>query len=86
MRKRLLLTIMMVCCCTAAFAQKGSDYMVAFKVPNANVPFDVKGEGKEFRVKWGMDTSWNNSTNVNRGVAHYGKGLFEHGRISFQPS
>ncbi len=64
----------------------GADYMVAFKKANANVAFDVNSEGEPFYVKWGMDTSWNWDYNVNRGVAHFGKGNFELGRISFQPN
>ena len=85
MKKGILLALMITINCLCASAQKGSDFMVAMKVANANVPFDVNGKGEEFRVKWGMDTSWNWDYNVNRGVAHYGKGLFELGRISFQP-
>ena len=69
-----------------AYAQTGSDYMQAFKKADADIPFDVNAEGKEFRVKWGMDTAWDWDYNVNRGVAHIGKGNFETGRVSFQPN
>jgi hypothetical protein len=43
-------------------------------------------EGKEFVVRWGMDTAWNSSENVRRGTNHIGKEYISTGRISFQPS
>lgn len=85
MNKHLLLTIV-TCLALTANAQTGSDYMQAFKIADANVTFDVNAKGKEFRVKWGMDTAWNWDFNVYCGVAHIGKGNFETGRISFQPT
>ncbi|MDE7117290.1 MAG: hypothetical protein K2O61_01445, partial [Bacteroidaceae bacterium] len=85
MNKHLLLTIV-TCLTLTANAQTGSDYMQAFKIADANVAFDVNAKGKEFRVKWGMDTAWNWDFNVYCGVAHIGKGNFETGRISFQPT
>lgn len=67
-------------------AQTGADFMVAMKTTNVIVPFDISAEGQEYRVNWGMDTAWNWDFNVNRGVAHIGKGNFAYGRISFQPT
>lgn len=64
----------------------GADYMKAMKVADTNIVFDVNAEGTPFRVKWGMDTAWDWDFNVDRGVAHIGKGNFETGRISFQPN
>ena len=60
--------------------------MVAMKTTDVIVPFDISAEGQEYRVNWGMDTAWNWDYNVNRGVAHIGKGNFAYGRISFQPT
>lgn len=73
---------------TGGFAQTptGADFMTAMKKANVNVVFDVNSEGEPFRVKWGMDTAWDWDWNVTRGVNYYGKGLFETGRISFQPN
>ncbi len=68
------------------FAQTGTDYLNAYKISNCTIAFDVEGEGQPFNVKWGMDTAWDWDFNVNRGVAHIGKGNFETGRISFQPN
>lgn len=65
-------------------AQTSSDYLKAYTKADCTIPYDVKAEGKEYRVNWGMDTAWDWSYNVNRGVAHYGTN-FQTGRISFQP-
>ena len=85
MKQNSLLIALLLASATA-YAQTGSDYMQAFKKANVDIPFDVNAEGKEFRVKWGMDTAWDWDYNVNRGVAHIGKGNFETGRVSFQPN
>lgn len=69
-----------------ATAQTSSDFMTAMKKANVNILFDITAQGQEYRVKWGMDTAWNWDFNVNRGIAHIGKGNFETGRISFQPN
>lgn len=63
----------------------GADFLKAYKASDCTIPFDVNGEGETFRVKWGMDTAWDWDYNVNRGIAHIGKGNFETGRVSFQP-
>lgn len=68
-----------------ATAQTGADYLKAYKVADCTIPFDVNAEGEAFHVKWGMDTAWDWDFNVNRGIAHFGKGNFETGRVSFQP-
>ena len=60
--------------------------MTAFKAADTNIAFDVNNEGQPFRIKWGMDTAWNWDFNVKRGINHIGKGNFETGRISFQPT
>ena len=60
--------------------------MQAMKKADVDIVFDVKDTGNEYRVKWGMDTAWNWDFNVYRGIAHIGKGNFETGRISFQPT
>ena len=87
MRKVIITALaIMALCISKITAQTGADFMKAFKPATVNVPFDVSAEGKEFRVKWGMDTAWNWDFNVNRGIAHIGKGNFETGRISFQPN
>lgn len=62
-----------------------ADFLQACKVTDCTIPFDVNSEGTPFRVKWGMDTAWDWDYNVNRGIAHIGKGNFETGRVSFQP-
>ncbi len=62
-----------------------ADFLKAYKVTDCTIPFDINAEGEAFRVKWGMDTAWDWDYNVNRGIAHIGKGNFETGRVSFQP-
>ena len=64
----------------------GSDWMRAYKVTKAVVPYCVAEPGKEFRVKWGMDTAWDSETNVRRGIAFIGKQQIELARASFTPN
>ena len=64
----------------------GSDWMRAYKVTKAVVPYCVADPGKEFRVKWGMDTAWDSETNVRRGIAFIGKQQIELARASFTPN
>ena len=85
MKKRLFLGMMVLSAITAQ-AQTSADFMQAMKKADVDITFDVTDTGKEYRVKWGMDTAWNWDFNVNRGIAHIGKGNFETGRISFQPT
>lgn len=79
--------------CMAAFligiqakAQKSTDFMQAFEMPDCTINFDIHDEGQEFRVNWGMDTAWDSEANVTRGVNYIGKENFSTGRLSFQPT
>lgn len=84
--KRKLLTAVMAAAAIGMQAQTSSDTQRAFPVSDFTIPFDVNDSGKTFHVKWGMDTAWDWDWNVLKGVAHYGKGNFETGRLSFQPT
>lgn len=86
--KKLFAAIVLSAFAANSFAQSpsGADYLQAMKKANVNVVFDVNSEGEPFHIKWGMDTAWDWDWNVIRGVNYYGKGLFETGRISFQPN
>ena len=86
MKKELLFLAVALAPFVGADAQTGADYMQAFKKADTDITFDVNAEGKPFRIKWGMDTAWNWDFNVRRGINHIGKGNFETGRISFQPT
>lgn len=86
MKKTLLYSAIALAAVAAKAQTTGADYMQAFKVADTDIVFDVNSEGEPFRVKWGMDTAWDWDFNVNRGIAHIGKGNFETGRISFQPN
>lgn len=50
------------------------------------IPFDWNDAGKEFRIRWGLDTAWDDVSNVRRGTNFIGKENMATGRISFQPS
>lgn len=50
------------------------------------IPFDWNDAGKEFRIRWGLDTAWDDVSNVRRGTHFIGKENMATGRISFQPS
>ena len=85
MKKNLLLTIFVLGALTAT-AQTGADYLKAAQKADVEIVFDLSAEGKEYKVNWGMDTAWDWDFNVNRGIAHIGKGNFATGRVSFQPN
>ena len=70
----------------SATAQTGADYLKAAQKADVEIVFDLSAEGKEYKVNWGMDTAWDWDFNVNRGIAHIGKGNFATGRVSFQPN
>ena len=69
-----------------ATAQTGADFLKAQRRADVEIVFNLSAEGKEYKVNWGMDTAWDWDFNVNRGVAHIGKGNFATGRVSFQPN
>ncbi len=85
MKKNLLLTIFVLGALNAT-AQTGADFLKAQRRADVEIVFDLSAEGKEYKVNWGMDTAWDWDFNVNRGVAHIGKGNFTTGRVSFQPN
>lgn len=80
------LSLLLVSGSIQAQTPSGADYIKAYKKANCTIPFDINAEGEPFRIKWGMDTAWDWDWNVTRGVNYYKKGLFETGRISFQPN
>lgn len=53
---------------------------------SSTVPFSWNDVGREFVVRWGMDTAWDDESNVGRGTNYIGKQNMSTGRISFQPS
>ena len=85
MKKNLLLTIFVLGALNAT-AQTGADFLKAQRRADVEIVFNLSAEGKEYKVNWGMDTAWDWDFNVNRGVAHIGKGNFATGRVSFQPN
>lgn len=86
MKKTLLYSAIAIASLSANAQTTGADFMKALKVADTDIVFDVNAEGAPLRVKWGMDSAWDWDFNVNRGIAHIGKGNFETGRISFQPN
>ena len=86
MKQRLFTISVLLCTFLMAAAQTGADYLKASpRRADVTITFNVADEGKEYRVNWGMDAAWDWDFNVNRGVAHIGKGNFATGRVSFQP-
>lgn len=69
-----------------AQVQTASENMKAWKVPNCTIPFDINYEGEPFRIRWGMDTAWDDANNVKRGIAFIGKEQLELARVSFNPN
>lgn len=61
-------------------------FLTAWPKADRSVPFLFAGEGREFRVLWGMDTAWDSEGNVRCGTNHIGKACMGTGRISFQPN
>jgi len=60
--------------------------MVANKITDGVLPFDIKAEGKQLPIIWGLDTAWPDEGNIRRGTAFIGKENLGTGRVSFQPS
>ena len=63
-----------------------SMWMQAPATGSTQVAYQFAGEGKEIRLRWGMDTAWNDGNNVRRGAIHIGKENLTYGRLSFQPT
>ena len=83
--RHFLLTLAALTAMTAT-AQTGADFLKAStRKADVTINFNVADEGEEYKVNWGMDAAWDWDFNVNRGVAHIGKGNFATGRVSFQP-
>ena len=70
---------------TADFRPSHASMYLQPSVGSTTVPFDWNDVGREFVVRWGMDTAWDDEGNVRRGTNHIGKNLISTGRISFQP-
>ena len=60
-----------------------SMWMLAPETGSTQVAYQFAGEGKEIRLRWGMDTAWNDGNNVRRGAIHIGKENLTYGRLSF---
>lgn len=73
---------------TNAVAQiaTASQNLVANKITDGVLPFDIYAQGKQLPIIWGMDTAWPDEGNIKRGIAFIGKENFGTGRVSFQPS
>jgi hypothetical protein len=71
-----------------AYAQvaSASQNLVANKITDGNLPFDIFAEGKKYPIIWGLDTAWPDEGNIKRGTAFIGKEHLGTGRVSFQPS
>ena len=50
-----------------------SIYLTTPVTAEVNVPFRLSDEGIKLPIRWGMDTAWNNSGNMRRGINHIGK-------------
>ena len=66
-------------------AEHASQWMMAPSASTTRVNYQYDGEGLEYRIRWGMDTAWNDAGNVARGTNHIGKENISYGRVSFQP-
>lgn len=69
-----------------AQTEKASDNVKAWKITNCVVPFDTNAKGETFKIKWGLDTAWDDETNIKRGIAFIGKDYIELARASFNPN
>lgn len=63
-----------------------SQWLVAPVGAATQVSFGFDDPGTPYRVRWGMDTAWNDGNNVRRGVYHIGAENLGYGRLSFQPT
>ena len=87
MRKTILILSLLASVGGSTYAQRTPHASIALQATMGTpVPFDYYAAGTPFRVRWGMDTAWDNLENVRRGTNHIGKDCMATGRISFQPS
>ena len=70
-------TIILLFTATTAVAQNerssSSQYLSTIANSEVVIPFRIADEGVKFPVRWGMDTAWNSSGNMNMGINHIGK-------------
>lgn len=79
---------------TAAAQEEGGEvrpphasmFLTAPAKAGTTICFPYYGDGTEYRVRWGMDTAWNDAGNVRRGTNYIGTQNMTYGRISFQPN
>ena len=93
MKRTFTLFVLVLLCASTAFAQEeetrtphASMWLVASPTGSTQVPYKYDDEGIEYRVRWGMDTAWNDRNNIVRGSYHIGKENLSYGRVSFQPT
>ena len=67
-------------------APHASQWMLAPEATATRVNYEYASEGIEYRVRWGMDTAWNDRNNIVRGTYHIGRENLGYGRVSFQPT
>ncbi len=63
-----------------------SMWLLAPSSSSTRVLYYYDAEGTEYRMRWGMDTAWNDGNNIRRGANHIGKENLSYGRLSFQPT
>lgn len=66
--------------------ETASQNLVANKITDGVLPFDITAEGEQLPIIWGLDTAWPDEGNIRRGTAFIGKENLGTGRVSFQPS
>jgi len=71
---------------TAVFAQNESSSSLSLQpqaVSDVCIPYAVNDEGTRLPMRWGMDTSWNNTQNMRKGINHTGAENISIARCSF---
>lgn len=61
-----------------------SVYLNPFAVSDVIVPFDISAKGVQLPVRWGMDTAWNSTANMQKGINHIGADNITIARAAFQ--
>jgi len=82
-KKTIILTALLLSSGAAMKAQTASGLMTAWQEPDVVVPFSIAAQGVKLPVLWGMDTAWNNTQNMRKGINHIGAGNLGIARCSF---
>lgn len=61
-----------------------SMYLTPWAASDVMIPFDISAKGTQLPIRWGMDTAWNSTANMQKGIHHIGADNLSLARAAFQ--